>query len=166
MSVLLSLPLGEPQWENEYGAAIFSLPDLRVSQSAHCMPWPEYRLLLISPLCTCLHSSSYWILQDPAHLLLLFTRFKLSFYDYKYITCNASSVEGNDSMTPKSYPLKVGSWEKKWHSSLVQACICINRGEDLPMELSGDIQVWQNSLSWLFDLIVLTFHWERLILSL
>lgn len=164
VSVLRSLPLGEPQCENEFGAAIFSLPDLRVSQSAHCMPWPEYRLLLISPLCTCLQSSSYWILRVPAHLLWPLASIKLAFYEYEYISCNAPSAQGDDSVTPKSYQLKVwsGGWEKKrW---LLSSSHCIKRGEGLPMELAEDKEVWQNSLSWLFDLLI--SHWERLILSL
>lgn len=45
-------------------------------------------------------------------------------------------------MTPKSYPLKVGRGEKKKkNSSQAQSCICIKRGEDLPMEVSEDIEV-------------------------
>lgn len=98
MHVLGSVPVGEPQSENEFRAAIFSLPDQRLSQLAHSVPWPQYRLLLISPLCTCLHSSSYWI-EVPAHVLWPLSSINLAFMNVnKYLVLTAPSAQGDGSM--------------------------------------------------------------------
>lgn len=46
--------------------------------------------------------------------------------------------------SPNYYPLKERSGrvgKKKGHSSLVESCICIKRGEDLPMEQTEDTEV-------------------------
>lgn len=145
--VLGSVPLGVPRRENEFGAAIFSLPDLRVSQSARCMPWPEYGLLLISPLfapvsIAALIGLCKFLLVSYGHSLAL---------DCPFMNVNTYLVmhtlhKGDHSRIffRRVILSEVGDGNKKnIFSPQAQSFICMKRGEDLPMEVCEDTEVRQ-----------------------
>lgn len=125
------------------------------------MPWPEYRSLLISCLLHLCQSSSYWN-EDPVHFL--WPLGNITFILWRWINILECTL-CTKAWFHHFKDLSIKNWEKKKKKNFKHHHVFVLGEVRTPLWKDGDVELWQNSLSWQFNLFVLISHWEGLMLS-